>query len=90
MYLYLEWPSADYSFLRFGDTSYLQYFYPNYTRDTLYEVFYVNFVLNHFSVADYWKDPHHIDMYLQVEGMKGNASYNLTWPYERLTLILPP
>jgi len=51
---------------QFGDTSYLQFFYPDYTRDTLYEVFYNSFVESHFSVADYWKDPHHIDLYRQV------------------------
>ena len=36
----------------------------------MYEVFYSKFVENHFSVADYWKDPHHIDLYLEVRKEK--------------------
>jgi len=51
---------------QFGDTSYLRYFFPNYTRDSLYEVFYFSEVQDHFSVADYWKDPFHLQLYLQV------------------------
>jgi len=55
-----------FSLLRFGDTSYLKYFYPNATRDELYKILYQSFVMKKFSVAEYWKDPFHLDMYLQV------------------------
>lgn len=44
----------------------MQYFYPNYTRDSLYEVFYTRTVQHYFSVANYWKDPHQIPLYLKV------------------------
>eukprot|EP01087_Luapelamoeba_hula_P008750 TRINITY_DN2209_c0_g1_i1.p1 TRINITY_DN2209_c0_g1~~TRINITY_DN2209_c0_g1_i1.p1 ORF type:complete len:292 (-),score=25.90 TRINITY_DN2209_c0_g1_i1:37-912(-) len=48
---------------QFGDTAVLNQYFPSYTRDAFYLLFYTNEMQNHFSVANYWKDPYHINLY---------------------------
>lgn len=49
---------------QFGDTEYMKWFFPNFTRDHLYLVLY-NEVGQDLSLANYWNDPHHQDLYKQ-------------------------
>ncbi|KAL6058874.1 holo-[acyl-carrier-protein] synthase [Balamuthia mandrillaris] len=48
---------------QFGDTSYLRYLFPEYTRDSLYRVFYTQTAQNWISIANYWRDPYEFDYY---------------------------
>ncbi|KAL5470902.1 hypothetical protein EMCRGX_G028956 [Ephydatia muelleri] len=47
---------------QYGDTQYLKYLFPNYTKEHLYLVFYTD-VGQDFSVGGYWNDPYHQDLY---------------------------
>uniref|UniRef100_T1IJS0 palmitoyl-CoA hydrolase n=1 Tax=Strigamia maritima TaxID=126957 RepID=T1IJS0_STRMM len=44
-------------------TDYLRLLFPHFMKDNLFRLFYSSFGQK-FSVANYWKDPHHIDLYL--------------------------
>jgi palmitoyl-protein thioesterase len=47
---------------QYGDTDYLKFLFPKYTKETFYEIFYtVNGQM--LSVANYWKDPNHLDLF---------------------------
>src|SRR5690348_8317888 len=43
--------------------SYLQKLFPNYVKTTAWKLFYSN-VGQHISIGNYWRDPHHIPMFL--------------------------
>jgi palmitoyl-protein thioesterase len=47
---------------QYGDTDYLKFFFPNFTKEHIYELFYSD-LGQEISVANYWKDPHHLDLY---------------------------
>lgn len=47
---------------QYGDTDYLKYFFPNYLKENIYKYFYTKNG-QHWSVANYWRDPHHTDLY---------------------------
>lgn len=49
---------------QYGDTDYLQFLFPNYLKETLYKYFYTENGQK-WSVANYWRDPHHVDLYHQ-------------------------
>ncbi|XP_064383693.1 lysosomal thioesterase PPT2-A-like [Halichondria panicea] len=47
---------------QFGDTVYLEHFFPNFTKDHIYELFYTTFGQK-YSIANYWRDPHQEQLY---------------------------
>lgn len=47
---------------QFGTTDFLKFFFPNYTTEHLYLVAYTE-LGQEISVANYWNDPHHQDLY---------------------------
>lgn len=47
---------------QFGDSDYLNALFPIYTKDHIYEFFYTE-IGQDVSVANYWRDPHHMDKY---------------------------
>ncbi|XP_014668730.1 PREDICTED: lysosomal thioesterase PPT2-A-like [Priapulus caudatus] len=47
---------------QFGDTSYLRFFFPHFTKHHIYEFFYSTYG-QHFSIANYWNDPHHRNLF---------------------------
>ncbi|XP_041370448.1 lysosomal thioesterase PPT2-like [Gigantopelta aegis] len=47
---------------QFGDTVYLKYLFPTYLKENLYKFFYTERGQN-ISVANYWNDPHHQELY---------------------------
>eukprot|EP00761_Pharyngomonas_kirbyi_P009719 gb/GECH01009737.1/.p1 GENE.gb/GECH01009737.1/~~gb/GECH01009737.1/.p1 ORF type:complete len:296 (+),score=71.46 gb/GECH01009737.1/:1-888(+) len=50
---------------QYGDTSYLKYLFPHFIASELYHIFYTNEGQDHISIANYWKDPSHIPLYLK-------------------------
>jgi len=76
---------------QFGDTNYLRYFFPQWTRNSLYEIFYYNNMIDRVSVAAYWKDPFHIPLYLEVNNFLAtlnneNGTINSTYKANFLKL----
>ncbi|KAL5470903.1 hypothetical protein EMCRGX_G028957 [Ephydatia muelleri] len=49
---------------QYGDTDYLKYLFPNYTKEHLYLVFYTD-AGQDVSVGGYWNDPYHQELYSQ-------------------------
>ncbi|XP_033732771.1 lysosomal thioesterase PPT2-A-like isoform X2 [Pecten maximus] len=49
---------------QYGDTMYLQYFFPNYLKQNVYKFFYSD-VGQQWSIANYWHDPHQEALYTQ-------------------------
>ncbi|XP_023141967.2 lysosomal thioesterase PPT2-like [Amphiprion ocellaris] len=49
---------------QYGATEYLKRLFPNYLKKTVYRACY-NPVGQLISICDYWKDPHHIPLYLK-------------------------
>ncbi|XP_071157272.1 lysosomal thioesterase PPT2-A-like [Mytilus edulis] len=47
---------------QYGDTDYLKDFFPYYLKETIYKYFYTKNGQK-WSVANYWRDPHHTDLY---------------------------
>ncbi|XP_069120180.1 lysosomal thioesterase PPT2-A-like [Argopecten irradians] len=47
---------------QYGDTAYLRYLFPHFIKEELYRYFYTSSG-QHWSVANYWHDPHHEELY---------------------------
>ncbi|XP_061111315.1 LOW QUALITY PROTEIN: lysosomal thioesterase PPT2 [Conger conger] len=47
----------------YGDTDYLKYIFPQFVKSNLFHLCYTS-VGQRVSICNYWKDPHHQDMYL--------------------------
>ncbi|KAF6735333.1 Lysosomal thioesterase PPT2-A [Oryzias melastigma] len=48
---------------QYGDTDYLKYVFPEFVKSEVYRVCYSG-IGQKFSICNYWKDPHHRDMYV--------------------------
>lgn len=80
---------------QYGDTIYLKYF-PTWTKEFIYTFFYSE-EGQKISIANYWKDPHHLDLYekhnvfLPVLNTPTNSSYKSNFvKLEKLVLIGGP
>ncbi|XP_006007243.1 lysosomal thioesterase PPT2-A isoform X3 [Latimeria chalumnae] len=47
---------------QYGDTVYLKWIFPHYVKSNLYKLCYTHLGQD-FSICNYWKDPHHQDLY---------------------------
>ncbi|KAJ8273795.1 hypothetical protein GJAV_G00105600 [Gymnothorax javanicus] len=50
---------------QYGDTVYLKYLFPTFVKSNLFHLCYTS-VGQKISICNYWKDPHHRDMYLNT------------------------
>ncbi|XP_064836645.1 lysosomal thioesterase PPT2-A-like isoform X2 [Oncorhynchus masou masou] len=48
---------------QYGDTDYLKYLFPQFMKSNLFHFCYTG-VGQRISICNYWKDPHHTDMYV--------------------------
>ncbi|XP_050389218.1 lysosomal thioesterase PPT2-A [Patella vulgata] len=63
---------------QYGDTRYLKYFFPNYVKSEIYKYFYSTGGQK-WSVANYWNDPHHQQLYLKYSNflaILNNQTFN--------------
>ncbi|KAG8448591.1 hypothetical protein GDO86_015618 [Hymenochirus boettgeri] len=70
---------------QYGDTDYLRFLFPTYVKSNLYRICYTQLGQT-FSICNFWNDPHHHGMYVNVSDFL--APLNVERPEPNATVTL--